>query len=89
MRYVVLKRYNTEDLAGISLRTRLMAHGTRVVLVSPYRIGATPAETAAVAPFLHNTDTPYHPSLERPGPGIEIWELPDAGWGQSQSAIHD
>jgi hypothetical protein len=89
VRYVVLKRYNVEDLAGLSLRKLLKAHGTRVVLVSPYRRDVTAAEASAVAPFLHNTDTPYHPALERPGPGIEIWELPDAVWGPSQRFVSD
>jgi hypothetical protein len=89
VRYVVLKRYNTEDLAGLSLRTLLTAHGTRVVVVSPYRRDVTAAEASAVAPFLHNTDTPYHPALERPGPGIEIWELPDAVWGPSERIVRD
>jgi hypothetical protein len=89
VRYVVLKRYNIGDLAGLSLRSLLKAHGTRVVVVSPYRRDVTAAEASAVAPFLHNTDTPYHPALERPGPGIEIWELPDGVWGPSEPTVHD
>ena len=80
VRYVVLKRYNTEDSAVVPLRTRLMTHGTRIVSVSPYRPDAGSAARAATAPFLHNTDTPYDPVLERPGPGIEIWELPESTW---------
>jgi hypothetical protein len=76
VQYVVLKRYNAEDPAVTPLRERLVAAATRVVTVSPYRAEATGADRARVAPFLHNTDTPWHPALERPGPGLEIWKLP-------------
>ena len=58
------------------LRERLLAAATRVATVSPYRADATDADRARVAPFLHNTDTPWDPALERPGPGLEIWKLP-------------
>ena len=76
VQYVVLKRYNAEDPAAVPLRTRLMAAAARVAVVSPYRTDASDADRARVAPFLHNTDTPWHPALERPGPGLEIWKLP-------------
>ena len=76
VQYVVLKRYNTEDPAAVPLRARLTAAATRVAVVSPYRAEASDADRARVAPFLHNTDTPWHPALERPGPGLEIWKLP-------------
>jgi len=76
VQYVVLKRYNTEDPAAVPLRARLMAAAVRVAEVSPYRAEASDADRARVAPFLHNTDTPWHPALERPGPGLEIWKLP-------------
>lgn len=76
VQYVVLKRYNAEDPAVTPLRDRLAAAATRVATVSPYRVEATDADRARVAPFLHNTDTPWHPALERPGPGLEIWKLP-------------
>jgi hypothetical protein len=76
VQYVVLKRYNAEDPAAVPLRARLMAVATRVAVVSPYRAAASDADRARVAPFLHNTDTPWHPALERPGPGLEIWKLP-------------
>ena len=76
VQYVVLKRYNTEDPAAVPLRARLMAAAARVAVVSPYRAEASDADRARVAPFLHNTDTPWHPALERPGPGLEIWKLP-------------
>ena len=76
VQYVVLKRYNAEDPAVTPLRERLLAAATRVATVSPYRADATDADRARVAPFLHNTDTPWNPVLERPGPGLEIWKLP-------------
>jgi hypothetical protein len=76
VQYVVLKRYNTEDPAVVPLRARLTAAAARVAVVSPYRAEASDADRARVAPFLHNTDTPWHPALERPGPGLEIWKLP-------------
>ncbi len=76
VQYVVLKRYNTEDLAVVPLRSVLVAQGTLLEAVWPYRPDAGPEARARVAPFLHNTDTPYDPALERPGPGIEIWKLP-------------
>jgi hypothetical protein len=76
VQYVVLKRYNAEDPAAVPLRARLMAAATRVAVVSPYRTETSDADRARVAPFLHNTDTPWHPALERPGPGLEIWKLP-------------
>ena len=76
VQYVVLKRYNTEDPAVVPLRARLLAVATRVAVVSPYRTEAADADRARVAPFLHNTDTPWDPALERPGPGLEIWKLP-------------
>lgn len=74
--YVVLKRYNTEDLAVAPLRARLAAAATRVATFSPYRAEVPEADRAGVAPFLHNTDTPWDPALERPGPGLDIWKLP-------------
>jgi hypothetical protein len=76
VQYVVLKRYNVEDPAAVPLRARLTAAATRVAVVSPYRTEASDADRARVAPFLHNTDTPWHPALQRPGPGLEIWKLP-------------
>ena len=73
--YVVLKRYNTEDLAVAPLRAMLTARGQLVASFSPYRPDADSRTRARVAPFLHNTDTPYDRALERPGPGVELWAL--------------
>jgi hypothetical protein len=76
VQYVVLKRYNAEDPAVVPLRARLQSAATRVTAASPYRTDSSEADRERVAPFLHNTDTPWHPALERPGPGLEIWKLP-------------
>ena len=76
VRFVVLKRYNVEDPAVVPLRALLAAHGTRLATVTPYRADASEAARVRVAPFLHNTDTPWDPALERPGPGLELWTLP-------------
>ncbi len=75
VQYVVLKRYNTEDPAVEPLRARLVREGRLLTTISPYQAGADAATRARVAPFLHNTDTPYDPALERPGPGIEVWQV--------------
>lgn len=77
VQYVVLKRYNVEDPAAVPLREQLRAQGRLMASVTPYRAKADQTERAKVAPFLHNTDTPWHRALERPGPGIEVWQVPD------------
>jgi hypothetical protein len=73
VQYVVLKRYNVEDPAAVPLRKWLQQHGRLLASVTPYGT-LEAAARARIAPFLHNTDTPYHPALERPGPGIEVWQ---------------
>jgi hypothetical protein len=78
VQYVVLKRYNVEDPAAVPLREQLKAQGRLIASVTPYRADADQTERAKVAPFLHNTDTPWHRALERPGPGIEVWQVPPA-----------
>jgi hypothetical protein len=40
---------------------------------SPYRASGV---AVPVAPFLHNTDRRIDPALERPGPVLDIWQLP-------------
>jgi len=47
-------------------------------LVSPYRPSSDRAVRDAVAPFLHNTDTPIAWALERPGPVMEVWAIAQA-----------
>jgi hypothetical protein len=76
VQYVVLKQYNAPDPAVEPLRAHLAREGRLLTTVSPYRAGTDAATRARVAPFLHNTDTPYDPALERPGPGIEVWQVP-------------
>jgi hypothetical protein len=73
--YVVLKRYNTEDLASAPLRAALVQRARLVAAFAPWRPEVGPESRALVTPFLHNTDTPYDRALERPGPGIEVWAL--------------
>jgi hypothetical protein len=75
VQYVVLKRYNAADPVVEPLRARLVREGRLLTTISPYHAGADAATRARVAPFLHNTDTPYDPALERPGPGIEVWQV--------------
>jgi hypothetical protein len=75
VQYVVLKRYNASDPAVEPLSARLTREGRLLTAISPYGADADAATRARVAPFLHNTDTPYDPALDRPGPGIEVWQL--------------
>jgi hypothetical protein len=75
VQYVVLKRYNAPDPAVEALCARLLRTARLLATFSPYQAGADAATRARVAPFLHNTDTPYDPALERPGPGIEVWQV--------------
>jgi hypothetical protein len=79
VQYVVLKRYNTEDLAIAPLRAALVAEGRLLAAFSPWRADIDARTRALVTPFLHNTDTPYDRALERPGPGIEVWSLGRTG----------
>jgi Dolichyl-phosphate-mannose-protein mannosyltransferase len=75
--YVVLKRYNTPNLALSPLRAALRREGRLIATFSPYRADVSPTRQAAVAPFLHNTDARIDPALERPGPTIELWRIND------------
>jgi hypothetical protein len=78
VQYIVLKRYNVPDPAVEPLRARLERYARLLATFSPYEASADAATRARVAPFLHNTDTPCDPALERPGPGIEVWQVPGA-----------
>ena len=73
--FIVFKRYNEADPDSLPFLTALAREGRLVAAFSPYRRGATEAEQARIAPFLHNTDTPIDAALERPGPPLEVWEL--------------
>jgi dolichyl-phosphate-mannose-protein mannosyltransferase len=70
--YVVLKRYNDPNPATESLVTALAREGRRIAVFSPYRrdVARRPE------PFQHNTDARIDPALERPGPIVEIWQIP-------------
>jgi hypothetical protein len=74
--FVVFKRYNKADPDSLPFLTALAREGQRIAAFSPYRSGLTEAEQARVDPFLHNTDTRIDDALERPGPPLEIWQLP-------------
>lgn len=73
--YVVLKRYDVADLAVTPLAEALARGARRLGSISPYREDASP-DVAAVAPFLHNTDSAIDPRLVRPGPIIDVFEIP-------------
>jgi hypothetical protein len=73
--HVVLKRYNVPDPSLVSLRADLAREGRLLASFSPYRPGVGAERQAAVAPFLHNTDTRVDDVLERPGPIVEIWAV--------------
>ncbi len=75
VQFIVLKRYNVPDPAVEPLRERLAKTARLLATFSPYKAGADASTRARVAPFLHNTDTPDDPALERPGPGIEVWQV--------------
>ncbi|HMJ86425.1 MAG TPA: hypothetical protein VK504_24780, partial [Vicinamibacterales bacterium] len=73
VQYVVLKRYNDEPAVVGPLVEALGQKARRVAVFSPYRASGV---AAPVAPFLHNTDRRIDPALERPGPVLDIWQLP-------------
>jgi hypothetical protein len=75
VQYVVVKRYNRPDPATLPFLNALASEGVRLAVFSPFASGAAERDAATVEPYLHNTDTPLHPALERPGPVIEIWKL--------------
>jgi hypothetical protein len=77
--FVVFKRYNELDLETMAFVQALEREGRRIAVFSPYGPGATGAQRARVAPFLHNTDTRIDAALERPGPPLEIWQLDGPG----------
>jgi hypothetical protein len=73
VQYVVLKRYNDEPAVVGPLVEALGQKARRVAVFSPYRSSGV---AVPVAPFLHNTDRRIDPELERPGPVLDIWQLP-------------
>ena len=75
VRYVVLKRYDVADPAVTPLSDALARGARRLGSISPYREDGQ-SDTASVAPFLHNTDSIIDPRLTRPGPIVDVFEIP-------------
>jgi dolichyl-phosphate-mannose-protein mannosyltransferase len=73
VQYVILKRYNDEPAVVGPLVEALGQKARRVAVFSPYAVSGA---VAPVAPFLHNADRRIDPALERPGPVLDIWQLP-------------
>jgi hypothetical protein len=74
--YVVLKRTNVDNPAMAPLEAALAHEARLLATFSPYRPGVDAARLAAVPPFFHNTAARIDPALDRPGPIIDIWQLP-------------
>jgi len=75
VQYVILKQNNVPNPALAGLEAALAREGRRLATFTPYRADTTVAERTAVAPYLHNTAARIHGALERPGPGLEIWDI--------------
>ncbi len=75
VQYVVLKRYDVADPAVTPLADALARGARRLGSISPYREDFPP-EVTSVAPFLHNTDSTIDPRLARPGPIVDVFEIP-------------
>ena len=73
--YVVLKTGNVPNAGLAGLQAALDREGSRIATFSPYRGDTTDEERRRVPPYLHNTAARVDSALERPGPGLEIWEL--------------
>jgi hypothetical protein len=74
---VVLKRYAEPAPETVPFMVALETEGRLVASFSPYRQGVVLGRKDVPAPYLHNTDARITPDLERPGPVVEVWELPD------------
>ena len=77
--FLVLKRYNDEAPATMTLLTALAGKGRRIAVFSPYSRAGDANGTARAEPFLHNTDARITAALERPGPIVEIWRINGPG----------
>ena len=73
--YAALNRYNDGTSAFGALDAALRREGHLVATFSPYRAGTGPDLRAAAPPFFHNTADRIDPSLERPGPIVEVWKI--------------
>jgi hypothetical protein len=72
---VILKKNNVPNPGLVGLETALAREGRRIASFTPYRPEATAAERAEVAPYLHNTAARIEHALQRPGPGVDIWDI--------------
>ena len=79
VQYVVVKVNNVPNPALAGLEAALAREGRRIAAFTPYRTSATAAERRAVPPYLHNTAARIDAVLERPGPGLEIWDIQLSG----------
>jgi hypothetical protein len=75
VQYVILKQNNVPNPALAGLEAALAREGRPLATFTPYRTDTTLAERTGVAPYLHNTAARIHGALERPGPGLEIWDI--------------
>jgi hypothetical protein len=75
VQYVVLKQGNVPNPALAALEAALRREGRRIAAFTPYRADADAASRADVPPYLHNTAARIDSALERPGPGLEIWDI--------------
>jgi hypothetical protein len=73
--YIVVRRDPEPPPRARPLLEALPREAEPVATFSPYRPTAASSALASVAPFMHNTATPIHEMLARPGPVIEIWRL--------------
>jgi hypothetical protein len=70
--YVVLNQSRGTNPTFLALEQALEADAALVARFIPWRDGRL---EEAPLPFLHNTDRTIDPSLERPGPAVEIWRV--------------
>jgi hypothetical protein len=75
VRFVVWKRYEPPEDNARDLVTSFDRQATLVCEASPYPDGSR-STAGRASPFLHNTDTPIDRSLARPGPVVQLWQLP-------------
>lgn len=75
VQWVVMKRYNEPNPSLAAFDRALAREGRLITMFSPYRAESGQEGRPTVAPFEHNEDALRHPSLERPGPVIELWRI--------------
>jgi hypothetical protein len=75
--YVIRKQDNGSESARAAFDAALEREGRLLAVFSPHAPSIGTEERRMVAPFLHNTDATIDTRLERPGPIIEIWNVPE------------